>query len=55
MRFIEQSVETMPREALELLQTEKLYSMLEKFMGETVFIRESWMPREFVRKRLRRF
>jgi phenylacetate-coenzyme A ligase PaaK-like adenylate-forming protein len=29
MRFFEQSVETMPREALELLQTEKLYSMLE--------------------------
>ena len=27
MRFFEQSVETMPREALELLQIEKLYSM----------------------------
>ena len=33
MRFFEQSVETMLREALELLQIEKLYSMLEKIYG----------------------
>ena len=37
MRFFEQSVETMPREALELLQIEKLYSMLEKIYGSNRF------------------
>tara|TARA_B110000444_G_C18793417_1_gene573610 strand:- start:1136 stop:1309 length:174 start_codon:yes stop_codon:yes gene_type:complete len=37
MRFFEQSVETMPRKALELLQIEKLYSMLEKIYGSNRF------------------
>ena len=37
MRFFEQSVETMPREALELLQIEKLYSMLGKIYGSNRF------------------
>ena len=37
MRFFEQSLETMPRKALELLQIEKLYSMLEKIYGSNRF------------------
>ena len=37
MRFFEQSVETMPREALELLQIEKLSSLLEKIYGSNRF------------------
>ena len=41
MRFFEKSVETMPRKALELLQIEKLYSMLEKIYGSNRFYTEN--------------